>query len=110
MVLVLTAVLRAGVRRYPVIIAYLTISFLVNAAQVPFAYTYSRGNRTVGDWYQTVKAVADGVTYLLLFCVVVTFLYKLSGPLPGRRLIRTVTTAAGFVLVVGSFLAHYRFS
>jgi hypothetical protein len=108
MVLVLTAVLRAGVRRYPVILAYLTISFLVNAAQVPFAYTYTRGNRTAGDWYQTVKAVADGATYLLLFCVVVTFLYKLSAPLPARRIIRTLTLTAGFLLVVVSFLAHSR--
>jgi len=64
----------------------------------------------VGDGLQALKAIADGATYLLLFCVVVTFLYKLSAPLPGRRLIRTVTTAAGFVLVLGSFLAHYRFS
>jgi hypothetical protein len=109
-VLVLTALLRAGVRRYPVIFAYLTISFLVNAVQVPLAYTYQRGNRTNGDWYQSLKSVADGATYLLLFCVVVTFLFKLSAPLPARRVIRTVTSTAGILLVVVSFLAHYRAS
>jgi len=108
MALVLTAVLRAGVTRYPVIFAYLTISFLVNAVQVPMAYNYHQGNRMVIDWLQKVKAVGDGVTYLLLFSVVVTFLFRLSAPLPARRLIRMVTTAAGVILLLGSFLAHYR--
>jgi hypothetical protein len=107
-VLVLTAVLQAGVRRYPVIFAYLTVSFLVNVVQTPLAYTFHRGNRKIGDWYQTLKAVGDGATYLLLFGVVVTFLYKLSAPLPARRMIRTLTTAAGFLLVVVSFFVHYR--
>lgn len=109
-VLVLTAVLRAGVRRYPVIFAYLTVSFLVNAVQAPLGFTFHRGNRTIGDWYQTLKSVGDGATYLLLFCVVVTFLFKLSAPVPARRLIRTVASAAGVLLVVVSFLAHYRAS
>jgi hypothetical protein len=108
MVLVLTAVLHAGVRRYPVIFAYLTVSFLVNVVQTPLAYAFHRGDRTIGDWLQTLKSFGDAATYLLLFGVVVTFLFKLSAPLPARRMIRTITSTAGILLVIVSFLVHYR--
>jgi len=108
MILVLTAVLRAGVRRHPVIFAYLTVSFLVNAVQMPIAYAYQRGIGTVGVWYQHLNAIGQGTTYLLLLCVVLTFLYKLTAPVPTRRLLRTVTTVGGALFVVVSFLVHSR--
>ena len=57
-VLALTALVRVGVRRYPLLFAYLVVTFLVAAIQAPVSLRFSEAIGE-GDWYQLVNLVGD---------------------------------------------------
>ena len=108
LVLAISALLRVGVRRYPLIFVYLVVTFLVAAVQAPISFAYRLGNRLIGDWFQTLNSVAQSVTYSLILCVVLTFIFRATAHSETRRVARTAVLVGVSLLVLISFLVHYR--
>src|SRR6185503_13539126 len=86
MVLVITAIFQAGVRRYPLIFIYTVVSFLFAALQVPNSLQF-RYDRSLGEWLQKVNSISQGTTYALILVVVLSLIYSASGRVASRRLV-----------------------
>ncbi len=107
-VLAISAVMRVGVRRYPLVFAYLVVSLLAACASVPAMWAYYEGRRANGSGYIHLYWLNEGVTDALIFAVVITLIYRASSGLAIRRTVRR-GLALGSVLYIGiSFLIHYQ--
>jgi hypothetical protein len=105
MVLTIHAILRAGVRRYPLIFTYLVTTLLIGVMSVPAALAYHRFRRQ-GNWLVFVQTVGEVVAYALLLMVVFSLIYQATR-FGARRLTRAVLTAGPLVVIATSFLIHY---
>jgi hypothetical protein len=106
--LAISSVLRLGIRRYPLIFAYLVVSFLAACASLPAVWSYYEGRRANGTGYVHLYWLNEGITDALILAVVVTLIYRASGHLTTRRTVRR-GLALGSVLYIGvSFLIHYQ--
>jgi hypothetical protein len=105
-VLVIAAMLRAGVRRNPLIFAYMVAMFLLVFVQMPAALAFSR-TRSQPDFYRVLHTVAQGITYPLLLSAVVSLLFQATETVKARHLIRTVVGFGVPLLVLISFAVHY---
>jgi hypothetical protein len=106
-VLAISCVLRVGIRRYPLIFAYLVVSFLAACASMPAVWAYYQGKRANGSGYVHLYWLNEGITDALIFAVVITLIYRASSGLATRRTVRR-GLALGSVLYIGiSFLIHY---
>jgi hypothetical protein len=105
-VLAISAMLRAGVRRNPLVFAYMVALFLLAVAQMPAALAFSR-SRSQEDFYRVLHTVAQGITYPLLLATVVSLLYQATRTLPTRHLIRMILGFGVPIFVAGSFAVHY---
>lgn len=106
-ILAISAVLRSGVRRYPLVFTYLVATFLAAVAQVPalLAYYPSRPN---GALYLRLWWAEEFVTDVLSLAVVLGLIYGASSGLAARRTVRRAL-ALGAVLFIGiSFLVHHQ--
>ncbi len=109
-VLVISAALRAGVRRYPLIFACTVVVLLTAVAQVPTSVAFHRGRQAVpetGQWYQVLHAVSQGIYYPLTLVTVANLIYKASAKITARHLIRRVLMAGVPLFVLVSFAIHY---
>jgi hypothetical protein len=108
--LAISSVLRVGVRRYPLIFAYLVVSFLAACASLPAVWSYYEGRRANGSGYVHLYWINEGITDALILAVVVTLIYRASSHLATRRTIRR-GLAAGAILYIGiSFLIHHQYT
>jgi hypothetical protein len=107
--LTINAVRRSGARRYPLIFAYLVLTFLICAVQAPAALAYQRSapGRRLGEWLQTVQVVGELAAYSLLLMVVFSLIYQATARFGGRRLMRTILTAGPLLVIAISFLLEY---
>src|SRR5690242_18691944 len=86
-VLVIGAILKVGVRRYPLPFAYTVVGLLAVVAQMPAALAASRTNLR-SDWFQLLHSVSQITTYILILAVVLSFLHTATSRLPARHLVR----------------------
>ncbi len=107
-ILVMSAILRAGVRRYPLIFACMVVVFLAAAAQIPTSLAFHRVRVNRHDqWYQILHATAEGIYYPLTLLTIANLIYKATATVNARHLIRVVL-GVGVPLFVGtSFVIHY---
>jgi hypothetical protein len=106
-ILGMSALLRVGVRRYPLIFVYMVATFLLATVQAPMSFAFHRGSREVGDWYQKVNSVGNAGTYLMILAIVVSFVHRSTAKSPTRRLVRTAVSGGAVLLVLISFLVQY---
>jgi hypothetical protein len=106
MVLVITAIFQAGVRRYPLIFIYTVVSFLFAALQVPNSLQF-RYDRSLGEWLQKVNSISQGTTYALILVVVLSLIYSASGRVASRRLVLIALIGGALLVAAISFLVHY---
>jgi hypothetical protein len=106
-VLAITAVLRAGVRRYALIFTYLTASFLFAVMQIPAALAYRADNRHY-EWLNLVFATGEVAATALVLAVVLGLIYRASSRIGPRRLLRLVLIAGSVLFMALSFLIHSR--
>jgi hypothetical protein len=104
--LTIDAVLRAGVRRYPLVFTYLVVTLLIGVSQAPAALAFHR-SRSQGAWLRTVQAAGEGLAYALLFAVVVSMIYQATARSGARRLLRAGLIAGALLVIAISFLVHY---
>lgn len=106
-ILVISAVLKRGVRHYPLIFAYLVVTLLITVAQMPTALAYHRAGHIQGDWFRVLYAISEGTTYVLMFGVVISLVYRATAVLSARHLLRMVLFVGGPLFAGISFLVHY---
>jgi len=107
-ILAISAVLRVGARRYPLVLSYLVATFLGAVAQVPATWAYFEHRRPNGSGYVHLYWLNEGITDILIFAVVITFIYRATSGLATRRTVRR-SLGVGSLLYVGvSFLIHYQ--
>jgi hypothetical protein len=107
-ILVLTSLFRLGVRRYPLIFCYLTVTFLIAAVQAPISLMFQRSKGATGPWYQWVNSVGEICASVLMMSVVLSFAHRATASLRTRRVARTVLFAGAVVLMIVSLLVHWR--
>lgn len=105
-ILGITALLRVGVRRYPLIFAFMVVSFLFAAVQAPLSFAFHRADRNA-IWYQLVNSVGQVLTTTLMLAVVVTFLHRASSHLRSQRMFVTGVIVLTVLLGLGSFAMHH---
>jgi hypothetical protein len=106
-VLVISAILRAGIRKYPLIFVYSVVSFLVVVAQIPVALTYHSTNHQNVSWFQLLHSIGQGITYALILAVVISLIYRATERHETRHLVRLLSTGGGLLFAGVSFAVHY---
>jgi hypothetical protein len=106
-ILGITAILRAGVRRYPLIFTFMVATFLFAAAQAPISLAFYRSDSKLGAWLQTLNAAGESITYTLILSVVISLIYRATSGSASRRLLRTTLIGAGILAMAVSFAIHY---
>ncbi len=108
-VLVISAILRCGVRRYPLVFTYMTVTLLVAVAEVPSSLALASGGFTPAQaaLHRNLYAMAEGVMHLLIFAVVAGFVLSATRESPIRHLIRTALGIGGPLFIAISFFVHY---
>jgi len=106
-ILGIAALLRVGVRRYPLIFIYSVATFLFAAAELPLAVKYTGGGGVGTGRYGYIHWVEEGVTYVLILAVVMSFIYRATSRMMPFRIIRVALVAGGFLFMAVSFLIHY---
>lgn len=106
-ILGLNAVLRAGIRRYPLIFAYMTATVLFATVQMPMAIGFLRSDRTVGPMLRKINMWGQICTYSLIFAVVLSLVFRATEQMPGRRTLRLVVIAVSLAMIGISLLVRY---
>jgi hypothetical protein len=107
-ILTIAAILRVGVRRYPLIFSYLVIGFLIAVTQMPAALAYYfSGRRQQSEFFRFIHSIADGIIYVLILAIVISFIYRASAPLAARSLLRVALLAGSLIFMAVSFWSHY---
>lgn len=108
-VLVISAILRCGVRRYPLIFTYMTVTLLLAVAEMPSALSVhgTHRNQAQALLHERLYAVSQGVTHFLIFAVVVNFVLRATKELPTRHAVRTALAVGAPLFIAVSFLVHY---
>jgi hypothetical protein len=106
-VLVITAIIRAGVRKYALILAYMVVTFLAAFVEAPSALSYTLTRHAQSEWYKTLHSVAQAISYPLVLAIVVSLVYQASRSAASRHLIRTVLGIGAPLYAAISFLVHF---
>jgi hypothetical protein len=106
-ILGISALMRVGVRRYPLILTYMIVTLLFAVVQAPLSISYMRSHRKQGEWFQMLHSVGEGFTYTLILAVVISLIYRATAQSRPRRLIRFSLIAGGLLFMSISFLIHY---
>jgi hypothetical protein len=107
-ILTISAIIRTGIRRYPLVFSYMVVTLLIAIAEIPVAYEYYHSHRRVQySWYLLLHSIGDGLTYTLILAVVISLIYRASEHLPQRRVFRRALVLVGLLVVVTSFFIHY---
>lgn len=105
-VLGIQAMLNAGVRRYPLVFLYSVVTLLIAVVQAPIALAFHRSTQGLG-WFDKVHYSSQGVIYIFILAIVLSFIYRATGNVGPRRLLRTALFAGGFAFIVISGWIHY---
>jgi hypothetical protein len=108
-ILVITAILRCGVRRHVFLFAYMTVTLLFAVAEMPSSLSvhsahYSQAQMAL---HNKLYAIAQGVTHLLIFAVVVSFVLRATQESNIRHVIRTALAVGAPTFIATSFFIHY---
>jgi len=106
MILTITAVFRAGVRRYPLCFTYLVVTFLIAVVQVPAMMAY-RSDPGQLKWVNEAYQVGEGVACTFMLAVVVNLIYRATERVGARRMVRFALVGGALTFMVGSLLLHY---
>jgi hypothetical protein len=105
-VLGIQAMLNAGVRRYPLVFSYTVVTLLIAVVQAPVALAFHSSTQGLG-WFDKVHYSSQGVIYIFILAIVLSFIYRASAAVGPRRLLRTVLFAGGLTFILISGWIHH---
>ena len=104
--LIISALLRGGFRRFPLVFAYTIADFLTTVVELPSNAGYVRSMPWAAQAYAGVYWIDETILQVLVYCVVMSLIYQATGKLRSRRIVRA-SLIAGAILFDGiSFLIH----
>lgn len=106
-VLIITALLRGGYRRFLFIFVYIVTDLLTTVVEMPAALGYVRRTGE-GSLYASVYWIDEAVLQVLIYAVVISLIYDASRHLRSRRVVRIGLIAAAVLIAGTSFLIHYQ--
>jgi len=106
-VLIIAALLRGDYRRYPLILAYVVVEFLATAAELPAYWAAYSHTPQSEDLRNLVYWLDEAVAQVLIYAVVIGLIYRATGKLRSRRLIRVCLTGGALAFAAVSFGVHY---
>src|SRR3954453_11323807 len=106
-ILGISALLRVGVSRYPLIFTYMVATFLFAAAEIPLSLIYHGATHGGVERFRHLHWVSEVLTYTLILAVVISLIYRATAKLLPRRTIRLALIAGGFLFITVSFLIHF---
>lgn len=105
--LVIATLLRGSFRRFPFILAYVVTEFLVVAAEIPAYWAVYHGDTSATSQRSWLYNLDEFILQVLIFCVVISLIYKATAPLPSRRMVRLSVICGAIVFAGASCLYHY---
>jgi hypothetical protein len=106
-ILGISALLRVGVSRYPLIFAYMVATFLFAAAELPLSVIYYLPTHGGLERFRQLHWISEGLTYMLILAVVISLIYRATARLQPRRTIRLALLAGVFLFIAISFVVHF---
>ncbi|HUK15164.1 MAG TPA: hypothetical protein VLW65_02065 [Bryobacteraceae bacterium] len=106
-ILIISALLRGGYRRFPFLFAYIVIDFITTVLEMPADLNYVRSASQGSVLYASLYWIDEVVVQVLIYAVVMSLIYDVTRQLRSRRVVR-ISLIVGAVLFAGvSFLLHY---
>jgi hypothetical protein len=106
-VLIITALLRGGYRRFLFVFAYIVADLLTTVVEMPAALGYVRRTGE-GSVYASVYWIDEVVLQVLIYAVVISLIYDATRQVRSRRVVRVSLIAAAVLIAGTSFLIHYQ--
>jgi hypothetical protein len=106
-ILIISALLRGGYRRFPFVFVYTIVDFLTTVLEIPAEIEYVRGIGTSGALYAYLYWIDEAIVQVLIFAVVLSLIYGATRHLRSRRVVRVSLIAAAVLIAGISFLSHY---
>ena len=106
-ILVISALLRTGYRKFPLIFVYAIVDFLTTVAEIPSNWAYYMGDRnaiaTRADWYW----IDETILQVLIYAVVMSLVYRATEKLRSRRIVRASLISGAILFALISLLVHF---
>lgn len=108
-ILAISAILRTGFRRYPLVFGYVLAVFLTTVVEMPTALAYHSGktDRAVTETMVANYWRDEGILQVTIFATVISLIYSASSRLASKRIVRVSLIAGAFLFVCTSFLIRY---
>ena len=106
-ILIMSALLRGGYRRFPFVFIYVVVDFLTTVLEIPAEIEYVRGIRTSGALYAYLYWIDEAIVQVLIYAVVMSLIYGATRHLRSRRVVRLSLIVAAVLIAGISFLSHY---
>jgi hypothetical protein len=107
-ILVLSAILRHGKGRFPLLMAYVIADFLTSVSEIKPVIAISRHATTeVKDSWASIYYWNERIIQLLVFLLVISLVYKATAHLGARRTLLTAIITGTLVLAAVSFAVHF---
>jgi hypothetical protein len=107
--LAISAILRSGFRRYPLVFAYALVVFLTTVVEMPTALAYYHDPTNVATRAAMVSHYwrNEGILQITIFATVISLIYSVSSRLAAKRLVRFVLVTGSLLFVGISYMVHY---
>jgi hypothetical protein len=108
--LTIRAMLRGGLRSYPLLFAYVVASFLTTVAEMPssLAFYHDRRNAQLAITYAWWYWHDEAILTVILFALVISLIYYATADLRSRRIVRSGLICAALLFIGVSFAVHYQ--
>lgn len=101
--LVLASLVRGPYKSFPFVFAYSVTLFLTTVVEVAISSADFFGARQMAKLYYWIN---DAVLQVLIFCVVISLIYKATGPASGRANLRRWLILGAILISILSFAIH----
>src|SRR5687768_10079667 len=105
--LAISALLRGGFRRYPLVFAYVIAVFLTTVVEMPTSLAYHYGDKTVVRTLVANYYRDEGILQVTVFALVISLIYSATDKLATRRIVRFGLVVGASIFVLTSFLVHF---
>src|ERR1043166_7512834 len=103
----ISAILRGGLKHYPLVFAYAIALFLTTIIEMPSSLAYTSGDLSVVRTLTFYYYWDERILQLAIFSVVISLIYGATSKLPFRRILRLALVAGATLFVGISFWIHY---
>jgi hypothetical protein len=106
-ILTISALLRGGYRRFPLVFVYAIVLFLATVAEMPLSFAYIRSQKQMSKLLAKIYYTDEIILQILIFAVVISLIYQATAQHGARRMLRAVLLAAALIYAGISFAVEF---